>query len=461
MTFQEFWDKWGTTGILELTEDALTVLSKPLPDEVYDKYELGELVTEFVGHHEFAKRFTDIERFGKRMEEHHPELWAEDGDYIIEPLIRYYIYLDKPEKLEEQVERYFARSFDAELFFISFEQLVFHGYVDLANRMLDKVYENPTLAYSYTSAPEIDFGIPWFYLNIEPLARASNTQSADSLEAMLALAEKAGLEFREDNLLLRILSKPQTPQEEWASDIQHIVQNHLPDSLPFLLTLRGVFMQYCQAKGIPYVHSSSIFSCLTQYFQEHNPSYPITAFFTLDQRAFYVRLKGLAGDYEEAKILKVLSIWGAPYFLDFLLEFGIIDHPDWYARQLKVIHSLKSLFKKSFDSQLWELSFVHHWQPSSHTSLKEWQKEAQSWRDSFSRVRHPITHSHFDYPYSRHEEYEKGKSPGTNKGPEKLVFGRNDRLTVKYNDGTVKENIKYKHVYQDIENGLCKVMKKS
>jgi len=40
---------------------------------------------------------------------------------------------------------------------------------------------------------------------------------------------------------------------------------------------------------------------------------------------------------------------------------------------------------------------------------------------------------------------------------EQQKFGRNDRVTVVYKDGTRKERIKHKYVARDIEKGLCKI----
>ena len=35
---------------------------------------------------------------------------------------------------------------------------------------------------------------------------------------------------------------------------------------------------------------------------------------------------------------------------------------------------------------------------------------------------------------------------------------RNERVTVRYNNGTIKENVKYKAVEEDIENNVCKLV---
>ncbi len=45
-------------------------------------------------------------------------------------------------------------------------------------------------------------------------------------------------------------------------------------------------------------------------------------------------------------------------------------------------------------------------------------------------------------------------------GPQKVDIGRNDRITVKYQDGKVVKDVKYKKVMEDVENGLCQVIDK-
>ena len=40
------------------------------------------------------------------------------------------------------------------------------------------------------------------------------------------------------------------------------------------------------------------------------------------------------------------------------------------------------------------------------------------------------------------------------------IFGRNERVTVQYTDGTVKEDVKYKAVEEDIKSNKCVVLEK-
>jgi preprotein translocase subunit SecA len=41
---------------------------------------------------------------------------------------------------------------------------------------------------------------------------------------------------------------------------------------------------------------------------------------------------------------------------------------------------------------------------------------------------------------------------------EKPKIARNDRVTVKYQDGTRKEGVKYKTVMRDLDAGLCELL---
>jgi preprotein translocase subunit SecA len=38
------------------------------------------------------------------------------------------------------------------------------------------------------------------------------------------------------------------------------------------------------------------------------------------------------------------------------------------------------------------------------------------------------------------------------------VYGRNDKVSVQYRDGSIKKDVKYKSVEQDVEQGNCVVI---
>ena len=38
------------------------------------------------------------------------------------------------------------------------------------------------------------------------------------------------------------------------------------------------------------------------------------------------------------------------------------------------------------------------------------------------------------------------------------TYGRNDRVTVQYTNGTLKEDVKYKSVEQDVQEGKCVII---
>jgi len=38
------------------------------------------------------------------------------------------------------------------------------------------------------------------------------------------------------------------------------------------------------------------------------------------------------------------------------------------------------------------------------------------------------------------------------------VYGRNDKVTVQYSNGTTKKDVKYKSVEQDVQEGSCVIV---
>lgn len=117
--------------------------------------------------------------------------------------------------------------------------------------------------------------------------------------------------------------------------------------------------------------------------------------------------------YDELEIPRALFLWGIPYWIDFLIDYGIIDDPGWKAYQLRVTQALQSLFSNAYESHLWELSFIHDWAPPGHLSSADWEKEGLEWRDTFPIHRPPFFLDQFDLIGPVEDTVEGAAMPGS------------------------------------------------
>ena len=89
MNFEEFWEEFINKEITEISDTIITVFREPLGSNIAVEYDLVEIVTEFTGHHETAKKYDKIEELTRVIKIHQEELYEESGDYLNESLIEY------------------------------------------------------------------------------------------------------------------------------------------------------------------------------------------------------------------------------------------------------------------------------------------------------------------------------------------------------------------------------------
>lgn len=195
-------------------------------------------------------------------------------------------------------------------------------------------------------------------------------------------------------------------------------------------------------KGIPFYVSQIIWYNLRSYFNPDKRSYE--PFFLIDDKTFVDFLQHTLERKDQAMV-----IWGLPYVIEYLYEEGFFEiyHKKL---QLELVDKLKEAFIHKYRFELWKFSFVHLWQ----------QEVNEEERALFDRS--------FE---ASHEEIAQGAVGDPTLGRlgnpfEKLLSSRrvernikrNEKVSVKYYDGTVKKNIKYKFVMKEIETGKCDII---
>lgn len=142
MTFEEFWNDYTSKKITDISDEVIEAFSQPFPEAIYEEYDLGEVVTEFSGHHKTAKQFDKIEQFGRVFKENHPAVYAAEHIYINDGLVTYYCFRRNREALARVVQdilAYPAANFDQ--LEVVIKRLVYHDYLDLAEDIVRGKYE--------------------------------------------------------------------------------------------------------------------------------------------------------------------------------------------------------------------------------------------------------------------------------------------------------------------------------
>lgn len=200
---------------------------------------------------------------------------------------------------------------------------------------------------------------------------------------------------------------------------------------------------YLFERGIPFYVSETILYHLYPYFFEYKKDDSLPFFF-IESKSIADFVPGELSRKDQAMV-----IWGLPYLIGYWTEKGYVEI---YRKklQLETVEKLKKAFIHFCRFSLWQFSFVHHWQPEVD------HKEKQVFDRSFECTEEEIFQGAIGEQSLGigQDPYEMVKTTRLSTGK----FKRNDKISVKYYDGKVKSNIKYKHVMHDIESGKCDII---
>ncbi len=453
MNFDEFWNNYISKDITTISDLVIEVFNQTLPVNIEDKYDLGEIITEFSGHHETAKKYDEIEKFGLVLKNKQPILYEKEGEYINEALIKYYCFTKNKEKLKTQIEDTITREYDYDLLRISIKRLLYHQYVNQVNKIIELEYKNVKESPKLIQGAEFDLALIKYYIELEQLYINQKEDSSFDLTSFTKKISQYGfildndyykqIEFGLFNNSVDMLKKQLT---EFPNDKSYI-----------MASLEMRFLKFMQERKCSFPVGGMIWQNLFRYFEERKTK-NWNNYFEIDRQSFRMFINSLSGFLFQNTIEKALIIWGSSYFLDFMYQVQIILE-NQYHNQKEIIESVKSKFKEINKHDLWEFSFIHIWTPDETTSLENWNAERNLFESSYQLEIAP----------EEFNDLKLDKLFGNSiPNPENLIsspqpavrakkIGRNEKVNVKYIDGTIKKDIKYKKVESDIINGKCEI----
>ena len=459
MTFEAFWNDYTSKPITDISDEVIDVFNTPFPEAVYEEYDLEEVITEFTGRHEDAKQFDKIAQFGRVLKQHHPQLYAEEHTYITDKLITYYCFRRDHEALAPVVQDFIIYpTTDFEQLEVVTKQLVYHGYLDLAENIIREKYEAAEQDEGLLSiGAAFEMGaIQYYRLLGEFCRRATEEGSLPDWSSFRQAAAK--YEFRLEEKHREAITRGLT--EEGSAHASRLRNNNRISSgnnqTRTVLTLEVMFLQEMRQYGMSFPVSGAIWSGIGGLW-ESNQATRWENYFHLTEATLRKFIMNRFGLFRDFRFDAALLLWGSPYVVDFLHDQGILTN-EAYEQQAMAIEKVKQGFNNDFYFTLWEYSFIHHWQPSRSVSAESWQQEKEKFVRSFELKERdaasPIEDQYFYEPPVPPLPFFTDPEP-VRVGPK---IGRNDKVTVKYADGTIKENLKYKKVMDDLEAGRCELL---
>lgn len=473
MNFEEFWEYYLDNKIFMISDDIIDMFKQPISDEVYEKYDLGGIIADFTGHFELANNYEQIELFGEVLKQNQPKLYNKEGVYIIEGLVRYYCFKGDAEKLKIQLQDYITDNFDFDLMLLSFKLTAYYQHAEIANKFLEQIYEEFINSPKLIEGASYDLDMFKLHYELERLFKNNMNKSTIDLSHFKKKMNKYGFELDESNfeqsIEICLFNDSNIPLKQLLKELKVTT-----DIYEEALGLR--FFKYMLTKKCSFSTSRIIWYNHLEYFNKINTKKQLGRF-VFQSKSFIKFLASKTGFLLDNRPDVAAILWGSEYINEFLYEQQLISEKN-YIKHHKAIKEVKQAFKKANKRTLWKFSFVHLWSPPNNCTPEEQAAEKLAFEASYelemdtSKIVAPneydqlieneslesgLEDSFFEKPQPEIERtYEVISSGETYVNPNKI--GRNEKVNVKYTDGTVKKAVKYKKVMHDVESGHCEII---
>lgn len=472
MEFEAFWDIYLKEDLVKHYDVFKAVFGKALPARIGEEYEVGELLIEFLSQYEHTKEYAKIVEFTEVLATHNPNFLAEVAPYFDEFLITYFCYQGQTELLDAPIQRFLANPLeDYDLLLKSIKLLIYYGHADQVKAIIGQVYPEARDSGKLVAGAERELAMYRFYQELEWVYSHYDEEVVFEWSPFLKGLRAFDFEFKDESLL---------------EDLEEILRRslwevHIGLSPAFkynrtqaLSRLGKHFLVYMRGRGVSFATSSDIWENMVEYWEDRRGTPSLQNYFSLRPASFKEYLVKRSGFILDYRFYSAMILWGSTYVYDFLKAAELINETTWTTTQ-KGIRNLKEELIQEDPDNLWKFSFVHAWGKPESLSEAEWLAEQATFREYHAKLadkKDKPSQTSFFAPseaelmegLKRLEQFNP-EEDWSEEVPKVVPFkrklpkiGRNERITVKYTDGRIVQDIKFKKVKADLEAGDCEII---
>ncbi len=478
MDIKEFWEEYINKDILEISDKVIEYFNGEIPEEVYEEYELEEVVLELKNALEDVKRYEEVIAFEALLKLKHPTLYEDLEIHFMESLTEYYCYMKDKEKLSSYLERYIEDPLkDIDYLLKSSRFLIFHNHSDLIEELARKSYRTINDS-SEVLGGAFELARPLLFIELQKKYEHYLNSNELTLETLNQELSEFDFNFTGD-YFTHIAEAFQFDFDSKEA-ITQLKIDFKKNRDRFLDKLGILFHIYMYQRKVSFMISGEIWNLILGYWMEDNAKQKRDSnrFFAVKHKTFDRFLAGLSGMFMDYSVNIFAALWGSCYIYDFLLLTELIDkktHQSFKSYYTDSKHTLMVNMKPL----IWKYDYVMDWSKPESVSEEDWEKEQKVFENNFTQKteREPfIPSKEYDFTSLIDEDEKQGieveetmsiqpknrlESPPIPKEPKVVLprkFGRNEKVTVRYKDGTMKENVKFKVVQKDLEKGDCELV---
>ena len=462
LVFIELLLKLKFEDVVNYADEAIQAFNRKIFQEEIEDQMVGEFLVEFTEKLENRRMYSDIEKLHKVLIEHNPDLLISDGEYTVDTLFKYYCFKGERENTLGILDSCFEVNYEKETIFNKLIYFACSGFSDRVDRFIEDEYHHLVNFFLEDNILIFKLKYSKLILELEKLYLSNDDKKDIDIEELVPkmkpyefdidpfLGECVELGFKDRSIekIEELLSTFPNPEKR--------VGVTLKIGMRFFADMHEI--------GCPFLVSHFIWDKINYYQMEANTDSKDWADFFSFKSGFENFIVEGIGSSSDWFIDGPLITWGAYYFLDFLFKYNIIDEKQYNA-QTKILDGIKGIIICFYKFYLWEYHFIHKWEAPKSIGLEAWKKEEKEFAELFDRIpndeRTEDKIREFAAAIKRSKKAfaknkKKSKGRGFSKDGEKI--GRNDKVSVKYPDGRVVNNVKFKKVENDLENGKCELI---
>lgn len=452
MDFEEFWEVYRKEDVTTISDLVIEQFKQGLSDDILEKYDIGEILVDFVEQQEFAKNFEAIEKIAVIVKNKYPALYESEREFINDALVFYYCFIGDRDNLILQVEDTIGSKYDYDLFISSYKCLLYNGYVGLVNRVVESEYKHVQNNADFIEGADFELAMAKYYIELEQLYLEQKGHLTPDISTFANNIHEYGFDLDPVSKQYIEIGVLGTSTELFSSFVGALRKNQSE----LIVWLDTKFLLYMKERNVPFVVTGHIFYYLCDYFASKKAK-TWKSYFTIEKNTFKRFINHISNFFSINICEKAAVLWGSSYFLDFLYESGIIIEKN-YLQQKRTVDFIKDKIKQEHQYDLWRLTFIHQWLPAEMIDVEDWEEEKKTFKATYGLEIEPqkVSFEELDRLFEKDLSFNPPVVKPIVSGEKKI--GRNEKVTVKYLDGTIQHNIKYKKVERDIKEGNCEII---
>lgn len=389
LTNPEQWcDNYEAASPQEQYSLMMAALEEQLKSELIEQLDLGMLLVELIDELDSNNLLTDALELIEKVQQNHPEFYAQEFQYLDTLRVKYYLFHNQPELVRSCLTQFKAnpiRSIDQMMGVIDYLQ--YYGANDILVDLCNSIYIEVKKSSEIIRGTEDDLaGIILLDLLEKAYHKLQKGETAD----WESIADAVN-QFDPENA------------QKWLSETRQILTEKIEVNELFFagfkkqeqrsFNLRALSMAFADymavRKQVGFISSLAIWSAVFRFLADRELSnkeleHPERYFsFTEKQLDEYLAslLKAFFSD-RKSEVFAVL--WGIPYIYELLHQQKVISEKV-YETAIAGATALKPQIINYYGKQLWKFDFVHRWSPPDSISDSDFEKEASIFATSINQ----------------------------------------------------------------------------